>query len=317
MGRPQMGRPQMGRSDLGGGAVQEESAGYSLHVGLNAVDEQVYGWAGQLKGCEADAKSMYAVAGEAGFAASDLLLGPEATAGAVLARLADAAQIVQPGDLFVLTYSGHGGQLPDQDGDEPGDHLDETWILYDRMLLDDELRLAFTAFAPGVRIVVVADCCHNGADGERVIPQEVAGKHLGEMLPTYRGVQLAAKHSEPQASVLSLCASQENQEAADGDRNGRFTAALLSIWNKNGFDGDYLAFHGAIAEKLPRKQQPDLRASGGGDIDAFREQRPFTVVPPQGWWGYEEAGAGGVSYSVDGGRGAGGTVTVTVTVDLG
>lgn len=300
----------MGRSGLAEPSWEDQVDGYSLHVGLNAVDETVYGWKGELKGCEADARSMYEVAGHAGFASSTILIGPQATAQAVLDQLSVAANLAQPGDLFLLTFAGHGGQVPDQDGDETGDHLDETWVLYDRMLLDDELQLAFTAFAPGVRILVVADCCHSGIDGERVIPAEASSRHLAAMLPTYRGVQLAAQHAGPQASVLSLAAAKENQEAADGQKNGRFTAALLSVWNKNGFDGDYLAFHGAIAEKLPRKQQPDLRVSGGGDVDAFRQQRPFTVVAPQHWFGVDDAQGSAVQVSPDG------SMTVTVTVQI-
>ena len=40
--------------------------------------------------------------------------------------------------FFLLTYSGHGGQINDVNNDEP-DGLDETWALYDRELVDDEL----------------------------------------------------------------------------------------------------------------------------------------------------------------------------------
>jgi hypothetical protein len=38
----------------------------------------------------------------------------------------------------LLTYSGHGSQIPDVSQDEV-DHYDETWCLYDGQLLDDEL----------------------------------------------------------------------------------------------------------------------------------------------------------------------------------
>ena len=49
-----------------------------------------------------------------------------------------AAKALKPGDLFFLTYSGHGGQVPDVTGDED-DKQDETWCLYDGQLIDDEL----------------------------------------------------------------------------------------------------------------------------------------------------------------------------------
>ena len=42
----------------------------------------------------------------------------------------------------MLTISSHGSQLPDLNGDEAEldatDRLDETWLLYDRMWIDDE-----------------------------------------------------------------------------------------------------------------------------------------------------------------------------------
>lgn len=45
--------------------------------------------------------------------------------------------------------------------DEP-DGLDETWVLFDRQLVDDELYAAWLLFRPGVRIFVLSDSCHSG-----------------------------------------------------------------------------------------------------------------------------------------------------------
>ena len=64
--------------------------------------------------------------------------------------------------MFLLTYSGHGSQVPDKNGDETEDGYDETWVLYDRQLVDDELYALWSKFAAGVRIVVLSDSCHSG-----------------------------------------------------------------------------------------------------------------------------------------------------------
>ena len=72
-----------------------------------------------------------------------------------------AAKTLQGGDLFFLTYSGHGGQVPDVNGDE-ADKKDETWCLYDGQLIDDELYFELSKFAAGVRILVLSDSCHSG-----------------------------------------------------------------------------------------------------------------------------------------------------------
>lgn len=139
-----------------------EARGVALALGLNRVDPAHYGgWSGPLTGCEPDARDMHAIATAAGLA-SKTLLTSAATRQAVLAEIAGAATRVAAGGLFVLSYSGHGGQLPDANGDDPNDGMDETWCLFDGELLDDELHGALTAFAAGVRVLVFSDSCHSG-----------------------------------------------------------------------------------------------------------------------------------------------------------
>ncbi len=66
------------------------------------------------------------------------------------------------GDIYFLTYSGHGGQVPDTNGEGESDSSDETWLAYDRQIVDDELYELWAKFKPGVRIVVLSDSCHSG-----------------------------------------------------------------------------------------------------------------------------------------------------------
>ncbi|SEC20641.1 Putative peptidoglycan binding domain-containing protein [Paramicrobacterium humi] len=134
----------------------------SLHVGLNGVDANQYnGWDGKLTGCENDCRTMLEIATADGYSVHQLLTA-QATTTNVLAAIADAAQELRAGDVFFLTYAGHGGQVPDTNSDGETDRQDETWVLYDRMLIDDELEAAFSQFASGVDIVLVSDSCHSG-----------------------------------------------------------------------------------------------------------------------------------------------------------
>src|SRR5262245_49661514 len=111
--------------------------GIALTIGLNAVDPNHYqGWAGDLVACEADAHDMAAIANAKGFKTMTLLT-KQATRTAVANGMAMAAQTLKAGDIFMLSYSGHGGQLPDLNRDED-DQQDETWCLYDGELIDDE-----------------------------------------------------------------------------------------------------------------------------------------------------------------------------------
>ncbi|MCK4829009.1 caspase family protein, partial [bacterium] len=136
-------------------------AGYALAIGLNEVDPAHYaGWSGPLTGCEPDVEDMEKVATQQRLEVETLVTA-QATRGAVLSKLENLAQRMKKGDLLVVSYSGHGGQIPDQNGDET-DGLDETWCLYDGELLDDELHGAWAKFQAGVRILVFSDSCHSG-----------------------------------------------------------------------------------------------------------------------------------------------------------
>ncbi|MFG3497306.1 caspase family protein [Streptomyces sp. NPDC047928] len=282
--------------------------GLSLHIGLDTVDPHRYdGWDGKLLACENDARDMASLARDAGFA-DTVLLTRDGTVDNVTAELRAAAKRLESGDVLLLTYSGHGGQVPNETGpdDEPDD-LDETLVLYDRQFLDDELNAELARFAPGVRILVLLDCCHSGSgievrdvlspeamreqfdttDPDRL--EEVARlMPVGTQLRVYqrdrdffqdlqRGFAEradGARHRPADALLISAC--QDNQLAADGRVNGRFTGTLLKVWNKGGFRGGHHAFHRAIVQRMPATQSPNLYVSGS-PAPAFLRERPFTV----------------------------------------
>jgi hypothetical protein len=133
----------------------------SVHLGLNAVSAAHYGgWSGELAACEFDANDMAAVARAKGMRPT-VLLTKKATRANALAAIRSAARALKAGDFFFLSYSGHGGQVPDVTGEEE-DKQDETWCLYDGQLIDDELYFELSGFAAGVRILVLSDSCHSG-----------------------------------------------------------------------------------------------------------------------------------------------------------
>lgn len=143
--------------------------GRSLHLGLNAVDNVAYGTqVPSLRGCHNDARDMMALAQAQGFTPNPVLLDAAATTQGVVAAISEAARDLQTGDFFFLTYSGHGSQMPDSTGEEP-DQSDETWVLYDRQLLDDELYALWGMFQPGVRIFILSDSCHSGTVSRDVV----------------------------------------------------------------------------------------------------------------------------------------------------
>src|SRR5262245_30330397 len=95
-----------------------KAAGLAVHVGLNAVDPDHYaGWSGPLNACEQDAKDMAEIAKKDGMKSTVLLTG-NGTRRKTLSAIRAAAKQLKRGDFFLLTYSGHGGQVPDVTGEE-------------------------------------------------------------------------------------------------------------------------------------------------------------------------------------------------------
>ena len=167
----------------------------SLHIGLNAVSPAAYGgWSGDLAACEFDAKDMAAIAKLQGMKPT-VLLTKKGTRAQMLSAMRKAAKQLRKGDFFFLTYSGHGGQVPDVTGEE-ADKQDETWCLYDGQLIDDELYFELSRFAAGVRILVLSDSCHSGTVTRAVPPPldrtKVSGR--SKMMPPAVAIRTYREH---------------------------------------------------------------------------------------------------------------------------
>jgi hypothetical protein len=269
--------------------------GLALTIGLNSVNPAHYqGWSGPLTACEADANDMADLTTSRGFVCTKLLTR-DATRSAVTSVIADAARRLKSGDIFFISYSGHGGQAPDLNGDE-ADGKDETWCLHDGQLIDDELYSAWGAFAAGVRIVMLSDSCHSGSVSKdlyyrenspsrpprayRAMPDEVALrvylKNKEFYDPILQSRDTAKALSAVKASVLLISGCQDNQLSQDGTFNGLFTGTMKTVWNGGKFRGSYTRFHKAIGAKMPPDQTPRLSMVGVVDRH-FTAQSPFVI----------------------------------------
>jgi hypothetical protein len=200
--------------------------GLSLNIGLNSVSAAHYGgWTGPLAACEFDAKDMAALASGRGMKAT-LLLTKDGTRAKVLGALRAAAKTLVKGDFFLLTYSGHGGQVPDVSGEET-DKLDETWCLFDSQLIDDELYLELGKFATGVRILVLSDSCHSGSVVRAGLPAlgAAAAELRSKMMPPSVAMRTYEAH---QAFYDKLQADVARAEAS-GDSTAEPDAVLATL----------------------------------------------------------------------------------------
>jgi hypothetical protein len=192
--------------------------------------------------------------------------------------LANAAKALKKGDYLLLSYSGHGGQVPDTNSDE-SDGLDETWCLYDGEFLDDELYAAFGKFKEGVRIAVFSDSCHSGTMIKNTLISRAAARAQPEkryraMPPEFvQSVYLKNQQFYDKiqakgivapeavaASGILISGCQDNQLSADG------------AFKKKG----YHALQKAVLKLMPPDQSPNYFMIGKKDAK-FDKVRPFTI----------------------------------------
>lgn len=273
--------------------------GISLHIGVNIVDPKHYhGWEGPLSSCENDADTMGDIASIQGFKTSQLKTA-NATREAVVQAIRDAAGQLWAGDFFLLSYSGHGGQVNDLNDDEE-DGSDDTWCLYDGQLLDDELGVLFAEFRSGVRVLMLSDSCHSGTmlrDAimsdhidevieddfifSRAMPRRAALGTMRQNRSRYIDIQRSLPDPRPdiKASVRLLSGCQEHEQSFGNKKTGRFTEAIKKVFDNGAFEGNYKQFHSAVVKAVSKAMNPQTPGHsfvGVANAD-FDKESPFKI----------------------------------------
>lgn len=257
--------------------------GISLHIGLNTIDPGHYSDVFPvLKGPEFDAEDMRVIAEKMGFR-DEKILSAGATRDAVLSRISQAARELQAGDIYLITFSGHGSRLP---GNEK-DGMDETWCMYNGQISDNELFARYCEFREGVRILVVSDSCHSGTviqlHGNSVaksLPDETARYTYLSNKAFYDNIREALperNESDLEASIKLLAACQDNQLADDDDFNSVYTSALKKIWQQGNFKGNYQQFQDALLARFSNTKQTPNYEQLGKPNPKYDNQKPFTI----------------------------------------
>jgi hypothetical protein len=223
---------------------------------------------------------------------SQKLIREQATRDAVIAGIREAARNLAAGDIFLVSFSGHGGQVPNAGADDEPDGQDETWCLFDGQLIDDELLALWHQFPAGCRILVVSDSCNSGtvfrmappvpgSPRVRAAPRAVMRRTYLAHRSFYTARQVEAKTElmrRPvlQSTVRLLAGCEDGDSSLDGQENGAFTGALLETWNFGRFNGDYARFHREILNRIDSPQRPQHNVIGPAN-PAFDRQRPFAI----------------------------------------
>ena len=245
-------------------------------IGLLYVDRRVYGTDANCPGCDKDAVSMNRILSKYGFE-TKLFLNNNATWYNINNALAKYASELNSGDLIVITAAGHGGQVRDENGDE-ADGLDETWLLYDKEVPDDDILSAIKKLKSGVRVVLINDQCHSEGNFrsvmrgiQRMVSFGMWGKRDGHPIVQGCGDECQVDASyEYGPALIQFAGCRESNVSYGSSNGGEWTSALITSFSpelswREWFDR---------ASKIPRKQVPQWVEYGPVN-DNFRNGRVF------------------------------------------
>jgi len=180
---------------------------FSLHIGVNQHLKDAYpeGIA-KLAGCASDANVCLKIARKMGFQKSMVLPDDKATIQEVRRHVYHAASHLNKGDIFFVSFAGHGTQVTSSSGDKTNRGSNNAWCLYDGLMLDDYLYFLWSKFKSGVRILVVADTCYTRSttrvrESARAIGFDLANKSGLSITGNFASAD-DAKSCLPQLGVL-------------------------------------------------------------------------------------------------------------------
>jgi hypothetical protein len=257
---------------------------HALCIGINDYP----GTGSDLSGCVNDAHDWAEELTKRGFGVTTML-DAEATGEAMREGMRQLLRGASSGDVVVITYSGHGTWVRDDNGDEP-DGRDEALCPHDigsnGPLLDDELYDILCDRERGVRTVMISDSCHSGtvarfapstrtdADRVRFLPPGVF-LDPEEARRAAKMPRISAGRPRHAALLMSGCTDLEYSYDAhfDGRPNGAFTYFALRTLGELPAGATYRDWSAAIARTLPSQDYPQTPG-----LDGSSTQRRWGVL---------------------------------------
>ena len=228
----------------------------ALLVGIND-----YKGINDLRGCVNDVLDMhFSLRSLFNFETREIrvLTDSRATRDNIIHRLKWLVDGTEAGDIRIFSFSGHGSQIRDRDGDELDDNLDELICPYDmdwdgKFITDDELNNILKDVPEGALLEVFLDCCHSGT-GLREMglepPPELAAPHptLNRYLPPPADIFLRLSGEEDELNQKGFtkgfhersarhhilwAGCMAKQTSADAFIDGRYHGAFTYYLNRH------------------------------------------------------------------------------------
>jgi uncharacterized caspase-like protein len=204
----------------------------ALCIGIDKYTER------PLEGCVNDARTWGNVLAQLG-ARVEYLLDGDATYDGMKAAIRAFVKGGTAGDVLVLQYAGHGGQLPNR-VDTEADGFNEALIPVDyntgALLVDDELAEILSDLGFGVSMTLFMDCCHSGTNS-RFAPVVRARAAVGDkprfmplgddIVDAYfsrRGARALRRRADVSLpGIVHFAACQDHEFAWESNGQGDFT----------------------------------------------------------------------------------------------
>jgi metacaspase-1 len=255
----------------------------SLHIGINDYP----GTGNDLSGCVNDANDWREAMEARGFKATSVVDG-EATKSNMIDAISKIIGDTGNKDIAVITYSGHGTWVPDEDDDEV-DGRDEALCPHDiaagNVLTDDELYDIFSGRERGSRIIVISDSCHSGTVSKvanlmpgvasaprqfqkiRFLAPEVYIKANKSLLRRAKQVEKIRANGKIRAACVLLSGCKDDEYSYDAwfnERpNGAFTYTALQTLKGFPEKATYRDWHRKVREILPHVNYPQTPQLSG------------------------------------------------------
>jgi hypothetical protein len=242
-----------------------------LCIGINNYPGSKY----DLGGCVNDACDWAEALDKRGFRTTQLI-DNAATGDGIRTAIKRCFSRARTGDSVIITFSGHGSQVEDVDGDE-ADGTDECICPHDvtkkEPITDDELYDLFKARVAGVRFVFIADSCNSGDIRKalpssmrarpRFMPPAVFGAPVELSTASAKRFRRASPPGRSSGLFLSGCRADESSydDSFGGRANGAFTFVALRTLLDLPPNATYSEWFKRIRRELPskdHKQTPTL-----------------------------------------------------------
>lgn len=246
---------------------------YGMCFGLTKVNPDCYdGWDGACPGADVDVLTMCRRLHRENFDGIYAGLNASVDHSLVKPVFLEVCRRLEPGDLLVLLYSGHGGWQPDKDGDED-DGRDETLVWWSGELLDDSIGEYLRMIPAGVSVVFFTDSCHSGTVSRGVVTRPNAYRWKRTLR---RGRYRLPKPSSPIAipkaagdlkcSLLHVAGCSDSRYSY-GDKDG---GELTQNWERVQIASrkplTYRKCFDRVLVRMPSYQTPVMTNYGPADI---------------------------------------------------